>query len=74
MAFIRAIVDGINAIRTNVWAICMIGAGTLLTIKGHATEGGSLVTGAFALLKASPDEKPDPKVLAVPEAVPSTKT
>lgn len=50
------IANGLNAIRSNVWAVALICAGVALILKGHPTEGGSLLTGAFAVFRASKDE------------------
>lgn len=56
MPIIRPVVDGLNAVRSNVWSVMLIGAGLILILKGHPQEGGSLITGAFAVFRSSKDE------------------
>jgi len=45
------LVDALNAIHLNVWAICIMGGGIALMCCKHAPEGGTLITGGFALLR-----------------------
>lgn len=62
------IANGLNAIRSNVWAVALICVGVTLILKGHPTEGGSLLTGAFAVFRASKDDEVvQTQVLSVPQ-------
>jgi hypothetical protein len=45
------LVDALNAIHLNVWAICIMSGGIVLMCCKHAAEGGTLITGGFALLR-----------------------
>lgn len=57
MAIMKAVVDALNSIRSNVWAVALICVGVALILKGHPQEGGSLLTGAFAVFRASKDDE-----------------
>jgi len=52
-----ALVDALNNVHVNVWAILLIGWGVLLTIHGKDGVGQVLITGGFALLRG-PTTKP----------------
>ena len=54
-------VRALNEIRSNVWSIGVIVVGALLVIHGQSAIGGSLITGAFAILRSS-----DPATAPVP--------
>lgn len=45
-------VEALNAIKTNVWAVVLIGVGSALTLHGHSDIGSSLATGGFAILRS----------------------
>lgn len=49
-------VRALNDIRSNVWSVVLIVVGILLVLHGHSTEGGSLITGAFAVFRSSNTE------------------
>lgn len=47
----QALVDNLNHVTTNVWAVVLIAWGVLLTVKGHDSAATPLLTGGFALLR-----------------------
>jgi hypothetical protein len=51
------ITSALNALRTNVYAMILIGAGAWLSVRGHDHEGAGLIGGGLSILRASPDEK-----------------
>lgn len=51
--FILTPVRALNEIRSNVWSVILIITGISLVLHGHPTEGGSLITGAFAVFRSS---------------------
>jgi hypothetical protein len=48
-----AIVNALNGLRSNVWAVVLIMVGISLVLHGHPQEGGSLITGSFAIFRTS---------------------
>jgi hypothetical protein len=52
-SFFLVPVRALNDIRSNVWAVILIGVGISLVLHGHPQEGGSLITGAFAVFRSS---------------------
>lgn len=46
-------ITGLNSVKSNVWAVCLIALGAYLLLKGHDAAGTSLITGSFAILKVS---------------------
>jgi len=64
-------VEALNALRTNVWAVCLIAVGCVLTLHGHADVGGSLATGGFALLRSEASSPQTPNT-SVPTPTPTT--
>ena len=66
-------VRALNDIRSNVWSVILIVVGISLVLHGHPTEGGSLITGAFAVFRSSNTEtapippNADPKVVKDPK-------
>lgn len=64
------IVKALNDIRSNVWSVVLIGVGVGLVLKGHPQEGGSLITGAFAVFRSSnADTAPVPPNAVVPPVI-----
>lgn len=60
-------VRALNDIRSNVWSVILIITGITLVLHGHSTEGGSLITGAFAVFRSSnTDTAPIPPNAAPP--------
>jgi hypothetical protein len=51
-------VEAANRVRSNVWAVILVITGISLTTHGQPVAGGSLITGAFAILRSSPDTTP----------------
>lgn len=45
------LVDHLNHVTTNVWAVLLISWGVLLSVKGHDNAATPLLTGGFALLR-----------------------
>lgn len=43
--------SGLNSIHINVWGVLLILCGVGLVLKGHGNEGGTIMTGGFALLR-----------------------
>lgn len=52
-ALVQTLVDAISSLHGNVYAICIIAAGTALILKGFQAQGTALTTGGFALLTAA---------------------
>ena len=64
-------VRALNDIRSNVWSVCLIVVGISLVLHGHPQEGGSLITGAFAVFRSSNTETaPVPPNATPPVVVP----
>ena len=45
------IVESVNGIQLNVWAIVIMTGGVALALNGEEAMGGTLITGGFALLR-----------------------
>lgn len=76
-------VRAINEVRSNVWSVALIITGIILVMHGHENVGASLVTGAFAVFRSSPDVSKDPTgvkvvtndpVSVVPSSTPTSVT
>lgn len=50
------IVDALNSIKSNVWAVVLILVGCVLVLHGHESVGGSLSTGGFAVFRNTAEE------------------
>ena len=55
---IERIVNGLNALQTNVLAMLLIAAGAYLEVKGFDKSGGGLMGGGLAILRATPASTP----------------
>lgn len=53
------LVDHLNHVTTNVWAVLLISWGVLLSVKGHDNAATPLLTGGFALLRGPGSPKPE---------------
>lgn len=60
---VSKIVESLNAIRSNVWAVVLIGAGCVLILHNHESVGSSLVTGGFAVFKTTTEIPVNPQVI-----------
>ena len=47
----KQMVEIVNGVGENVWAVCILGLAVILFLKGQATAGGTLATGALALFQ-----------------------
>lgn len=67
-------VRAVNEVRSNVWSVILIVVGISLVLHGHPTEGGSLITGAFAVFRSSnTDTAPVPPPPVTPNTVKDPK-
>lgn len=67
-------VRALNDLRSNVWAVLLIIVGISLVLHGHSQEGGSLITGAFAVFRSSnTDTAPIPPNSQPPNAIEKPK-
>jgi len=70
--FFGAPVRALNDVRSNVWSVILIVVGISLVLHGHPQEGGSLITGAFAVFRSSNTDTAPVPPNAVPPAVVAT--
>lgn len=54
------LVNALNAVHDNVWALVIIAGGIVLTCCGKGAEGGTLVTLGAAVFQRSSNRPADP--------------
>ena len=59
------LVNALNALRSNVWCVMILGLGVVLTLRGHEQIGSNLILGAFAVIRG---DSQSPNVPTPPDA------